>query len=368
MGEKRYLSIDVYEAARDRFREIFDSSGTVLVAFSGGKDSGVILNMAYDCARELGRLDDLAMFHLDYEAQYQATTNYVTYSFMDDFPGIRKYWLCLPLSAQCACRMDGDSWIPWEDGAEWVRDMPDNQYVINPSNTPPWFKKGMKDYRVQEKFCRAFADQQEGKTTVVIGIRADESLSRYAAIKGSHKLCGDGYIRPAAPNLDNAYPIYDWAASDVWVYNARYGKVYNRLYDLFYIAGVPIDKMRVASPWNNCALGSLSLYKKIDPDSWDRMARRVAGNGMAAIYGGTAVLGYGGITKPDGMTWQDYCNYLLGTMEPELREHYLDKFSGRDDYQQFCKCILKNDYGCYSLRSAGSDKKREMARKWRDRL
>ena len=43
------------------------------VAFSGGKDSGVLLNLALEGARRAGK--KLGLFHLDYEAQYQATTD-----------------------------------------------------------------------------------------------------------------------------------------------------------------------------------------------------------------------------------------------------------------------------------------------------
>ena len=98
---KEYLSQSVYEAALSRLEYVFDEFDQVLVAFSGGKDSGVLLNLAYDYAEETNQKEKLIMYHLDYEAQYQMTTNYVTETF-EKFDDIQRYWLCLPIRAQSA--------------------------------------------------------------------------------------------------------------------------------------------------------------------------------------------------------------------------------------------------------------------------
>lgn len=57
MNGKRYLEKTVYDATKERIKRTFDEFDNVLVAFSGGKDSGVMLNMAYDYAKETGQLD-----------------------------------------------------------------------------------------------------------------------------------------------------------------------------------------------------------------------------------------------------------------------------------------------------------------------
>lgn len=157
---KRYLKSNVYEEAQKRIRYIFNEFENVLIAFSGGKDSSVCLNMCYDYAKKNGLLDKLAMYHIDYEAQYQMTTDYVDNTFKD-FPDIRRFWLCLPLEAQCCCRMDAGTWTTWEPEKKdiWVRDMPEYEYVVNIDNCPFPFERGQSDYTVQNNFGKWFSTQ-----------------------------------------------------------------------------------------------------------------------------------------------------------------------------------------------------------------
>lgn len=326
---KTYQEQDVYEASQERIEFVFNEFDNVLIAFSGGKDSSVCLNMAYDYAKENGLLHKLGIYHLDYEAQYQMTTDYVTEVFCEKFPGIRKYWLCLPLSAQCACSMTGPYWIPWDKEKKdiWVREMPDNEYVVNETNCPFPFKKGDVDYDVQEAFG-AWYGETYGKTAVIIGIRADESYNRFRTVAtrdNRNQYAGTNYIYKRTDNSYNCYPIYDWRVEDVWTYNGKFGKDYNHLYDLFYQAGLSINQMRVASPFNDCAMASLHLYRVIDPQSWGKMIGRVNGVNMAGMYGNTTAMGWKSITKPDHMTWKEYMYFLLDTLPPETKAHYLEK-------------------------------------------
>lgn len=404
---KTYLNKNVYEAALERIAYCFERFDNVLVAFSGGKDSGVLLNLCYGYASEHGLLDKMSMYHLDYEAQYQMTTDYVTRTFMDQFPGINKLWYCVPVKAQSACALGEPYWMPWDATKKdlWVRPMPDNPHVIHEGNIDMPFRHGMVDYEFQDKLSRYFA-KTHGTTAVMVGLRADESLNRYAAVARDDKRTsyeGRTWITKADARTVNAYPLYDWRTSDIWTANARFGFDYNRLYDLFYQAGLTVEQMRVASPFNDCAQESLKLYKIIDPSNWARMVGRVNGVNFTGLYGGTTAMGWKTIKLPPGHTWKSYYEFLLSTMDKKTAAHYngileksrrywtaggtvepgtagevldayplatlagkSDRYDGRDviqfmgipddmpvsnfrqvpSYKRMCICIMKNDWFC----------------------
>lgn len=326
---KKYIGINVYDAAQERIKYLFKEFDNVLVAFSGGKDSSVCLNMVYDYAKATGQLNKVAMYHLDYEAQYQMTTDFVTETFAG-FDGIKKFWLCLPIAAQCCCNMDGGTWIVWDDSKKdiWVRTMPEYDYVVNQTNCPFKMRKGETDYEIQNRFGKWFANTY-GKTAIVIGIRATESLQRYAAVSDSQKkiIYKDKHWCSIVDKFTvDAYPIYDWTTQDIWVYNAKFLKPYNRLYDLYYQAGLNIDQMRVASPFNDCAANTLYLYKVIDPNNWARMVGRVNGVNFTSLYGGTTAMGWKSIKLPAGHTWKSYFYFLLKTLPKKTAEHYYKIF------------------------------------------
>lgn len=318
--------MNVYEAAKQRIEYLFNEFENVLVSFSGGKDSGVMLEMAYDYAKENNMLHKLSMVHMDYEAQYQMTTDYVEETFKR-MSNIGRYWLCLPIYAQCACRMDAAYWIPWEKSKKdiWCREMPKYDYVVNEDNMDFEIKKS--DFEIPRDFYRSFIEKK-GRTVSLVGIRMQESYARQKVIRSMEgtisKYKGNNYIvdNVANDNLFTAYPLYNWKTEDIWIYNAKFCKPYNRLYDLFYRAGQSIDSMRVASPFNDCGIHTLKLYKVIDPNNWGKMIGRVNGVNMAGLYGGTTAMGWKKITLPKGHTWKSYCYFLLSTLEPKLRHHY----------------------------------------------
>ena len=74
---KRFLGMDVYTAARLRLEEVFDSFERVYVSFSGGKDSGVAVQLALEVAREKGRLP-LDVLHIDLEAWNRYTYRHLS--------------------------------------------------------------------------------------------------------------------------------------------------------------------------------------------------------------------------------------------------------------------------------------------------
>ena len=88
---RHWLGMDVFSAARLRLEEVFDAFERVYVSFSGGKDSGVVVQLALDIAREKGRLP-LDVLHIDLEAWYAHTDAFVTRIMTR--PDVRPHWIC----------------------------------------------------------------------------------------------------------------------------------------------------------------------------------------------------------------------------------------------------------------------------------
>lgn len=329
MSARVYLKQSVYDAAMVRIAVAFRDFDNVLIAFSGGKDSGICVQLCLEYATQHGCLDKLAVYHQDYEAGYPQTFDYVQRVFESLPMVVRRYWLCLPIRAACAVSMHQTSWIPWDRDQQeiWVRPMPQEFWVVNEDSVWFPFRKGTKGFDFRIMFAEEFA-KQNGSTAVIIGLRAEESLSRQAIItaKGRRYMHnGLTYTKLCKHNTCNFYPIYDWTTDDVWVANGRKRWDYNRLYDLFYQAGMSIYDMRTASPFHQCGQGTLKYYRAICPDMWGKMIGRVNGVNFTCIYGGTTAMGWKDIKKPDHFTWKQYAEFLLGTLPEATRKKYLAK-------------------------------------------
>jgi len=324
--------MNVYEATQSRLKIIFENFDNIYVSFSGGKDSGVMLNLCIDYMRRNKLNREIGVFHLDYEAQYQMTTDYAAQTLSENLDIIEPYHICLPIRAYCATSMHQTYWTPWEEDKRdiWVRNLPENSINIK-NHDFDFFKTGMTDYEFQEKFSLWNHKKNRAKRTIaLVGIRTQESLNRWRAIysdKNYKKFNGINWTKKIATNVYNAYPIYDWRTEDIWTANAKFGWEYNRLYDLFHKAGLSIEKMRVASPFNDWAINSLKLYRVIDPNNWAKMVGRVNGVNFAGIYGGTTAMGWNAIKLPEGHTWESYMHFLLSTLPEGTRANYLEKLS-----------------------------------------
>ena len=61
---KRYIDKDVYEAALERINYVFDEFEHIYLSFSSGKDSGALLNLCIDVARQRKRKFDVIFLDL----------------------------------------------------------------------------------------------------------------------------------------------------------------------------------------------------------------------------------------------------------------------------------------------------------------
>ena len=366
---KQFLEQNVYEALQSRLAFLFREFDNVLVSFSGGKDSGLLLHLVLDYVREHDLKRKIGVFHQDFEAQYAHTTRYVTEVFEKLRGDAELYWVCLPMATRTAVSNYEMYWYPWDDTKEelWVRPMPRGEYVINLKNNPvTTYRYRMHQEDLAKQFGRWYADNHEGRTVCLLGLRSDESLARYSSVANKRKdYKGQSYLTQHFDNYWTASPLYDWSVSDVWHAYARFGYPYNSLYDLFYKAGVSPEDMRVASPFNEYALESLNLYRVIDPETWSRLVGRVRGANFASLYAKTKAMGKK-VSLPEGYTWEEYTKFLLSTLPPQIRRNYIRRFATSIEFwhktggglsedaiaelEQYGYRILRNGVSNYTLK------------------
>lgn len=373
--------INVYEAAKERYRIIFSEFDRVCVSFSNGKDSGVLLNLAIEVATEMNKLP-VNVLYIDFEAQYEYAIDY-TYR-MFDRPEVKGYWVCLPLNLRNAVSQFQAHWMPWDGEKKdaWVRDLPKHKSVISDLEYFPFFKKGMEFEDFVPEFAKWFSQGQ--KTAQVVGIRSDESLNRFRTIASDKKITYQNhpwttklFRENPESEIYNAYPIYDWGVEDIWIANGKFGWDYNKIYDIMHMAGVSLHKQRLCQPFGDDQRQGLYLFKMLEPETWAKIVNRVEGANFGNKYTETdrTTLGNYKVNLPPGHTYETYAKFLLKTMPPHLAAHYqerIDKFltwwekegvktiPDYDDpkmeakrkvpsWRRICKVLLKNDYWCKGL-------------------
>lgn len=329
---REYEEKDVYTALQERLKLIFEEFDNIYISFSGGKDSGLLLNLVMDYQRAHFPDKKIGVFHQDFEAQYTVTTEYIERTFERIKDEVEPYWVCLPMATRTALSSYEMYWYPWDDTKKdcWARDMPQKDYVIHMDNNPiSTYRYRMHQEDLAKQFGRWYKMSHGDKKTVcLLGIRAEESLQRYSGfLNKKYGYNGECWISRQFKDVWCASPLYDWSLSDVWHANCRFHYDYNRLYDLYYMAGLTPSQMRVASPFNDYSKDSLNLYRVIDPEIWVRLVGRVKGANFASIYGKSKAMGYRNVTLPEGHTWESYTRFLLDTLPPRLRNNYIKKFN-----------------------------------------
>lgn len=319
---------NVYELAQDRLRVIFNEFDNIYVSFSGGKDSGVLLNLCIDYIRRNKLNRRIGVFHMDYEIQYKMTIDYVDRMLESNKDILDVYRICVPFRVSTCTSMYQSYWRPWEDSKQdlWVRPMPE---VRMTKDDFEFYNPQMWDYEFQMRFATWLHDKKDAvRTCCLIGIRTQESFNRWRCIYLNRKFQMYHRYRwtsKVGNDVYNAYPIYDWKTTDIWTANGKFKWDYNVLYDLYYRAGINLERQRVASPFISEAQESLALYRAIDPETWGKMIGRVNGVNFASMYGGTHAMGWQSVKLPEGYTWREFMYFLLSTLPERTRNGYIRK-------------------------------------------
>lgn len=377
MGIKRFRNIDVYAASKNRISMVFDSFEKVYVAFSGGKDSSVMLHLVMEEA--MARDRKVAVMYIDFEAQYAETIAHMEEMLELYRNHIEPHWICIPMLLRNAVTNYEPRWTAWDEGKKdlWIRQKP----AVHKSVHDYPFALPEMEF---EEFIVLFGQWYgEGKLTAgFIGIRAQESLHRYCAVATWEKKdlmwAGHRWTTKIVDQVFNVYPIYDWLTTDIWTYHAKFPhKPHNKIYDKMQMAGVPLSQQRLCQPFGDDQRRGLWLYHILEPQTWFKLVARVNGANSGSLYieENGNINGYNKITKPPHHTWKSFCNLLLQTMPQKTRSHYTYRFKkfikGWHDrgyrqipeeappeleakcwapsWRRMCKVLLRNDYWCKGL-------------------
>ena len=325
---KNYKKENVYIAANERIKIIFNNFEKIYVSFSGGKDSGVALNLMLDYMKKNKIKKKIGVLFVDLEGQYSLTIEYIKEMLEQNKELLEVFWCCLPLNLRNAVSVYNPFWCCWEKAVKekWVRDFPDYPVITEDNNPFPFFKKRMEFEEFVPEFGKWYSRGK--KTACIVGIRSDESLNRFRTIvsETKEKFQNFSWTTKVVDDVYNCYPIYDWRTEDVWTGNGKFGWNYNKLYDMFYKAGVGIHAMRICQPYGDDQRIGLDLFRIIEAETWAKVVNRVSGANFGNIYCGTKLLGYRKIELPKNHSWKSYTKLLLSSLPDETKKNYIKIF------------------------------------------
>ena len=138
---KKYKTINVLDATKERISHAFDNMEKIYVSFSGGKDSSVMLHLVM--AEAIKRNKIVGVLIIDLEAQYTATIQHIEEMIELYKDNIDLHWVCLPMLLRNAVTQYEPRWICWDESKKdiWVRDIP--KQAISDINYYPFFQSGL---------------------------------------------------------------------------------------------------------------------------------------------------------------------------------------------------------------------------------
>src|SRR2546430_589108 len=293
-----YTAVNVYDALIKRLDFIFNRYQDIYISVSGGKDSTLLFNIAYDEAVKRHR--KVYAFFLDQEAEYASTIEIVKDIMYR--PNTIPLWYQVPVMMTNATSYEDEMLYAWGPGEDWMREK------------DPIAIHAIKDDYPQRFY--AFFDWHEKTLNAeeacsLVGLRAEESLNRYRAVIKNPALPGIYWSTKAY--VTKFYPIYDWSFDDIFYHFYHHNIKYNRIYDYLHIKdkAEQITKMRVSNLIHEKAFGSLTTLQEFEPDTYDKLVRRLKGVHTAAIYANESTVFSTQVLPSNFKTWIEYRDFLL---------------------------------------------------------
>ena len=311
---KIYEKRNVFEAALDRIRYLFDEFPNVIVEISGGKDSTVVFHLAMIVAKEKHRTP-LPVFWIDQEAEWQGTVDCCEKIMTRN--DVAPYWFQMPMDiTNNASSFDRYSHC-WDPAAkdDWVH--PKHKLSIKENN--------YREKRFHKLFTKIMNREWKGeKACFLTGVRAEETPKRLMSL--TNQLTYKGITWGKVSNKRHEHyafhPVYDWSYRDIWKAIHDNDWDYNRIYDLMYKYGVKVRGMRISNIHHETSKQALRMVHEFEPETWKRVQKRLPGANTIHEMKDDSY------TCPTSLpfmfeTWKDYTEHLLDNLVQENKNRKL---------------------------------------------
>jgi len=252
-----YQEDDVLAAARKRIRHLLDIFDHVVVAFSGGKDSMVCLELMHEFQ---GRV---MTFFLDEELVSDPVLEVIDHYEALDWVDMKR--IAVPLGSSKYILGRSYPYVMWDTSREWVRPMPPQSVtkLAFPPKDGKAYDQGEIPISIPDLFCL------KGKVCVMTGIRATEGPRRFLSIATKLNECYISAVE-GSTRVQQGKPVYDWTEEDIFKYLLDSGSHYCRIYDAQAAIG---SNLRVSSPLHAEKMLHAPEQDEVDPDFWNRVCR-----------------------------------------------------------------------------------------------
>ena len=261
--------------ARDRVGDVLSRQDRVAVAWSGGKDSTALLELAVELAADVPGALPVHAVWLDSGAEYRATVEMARR--LRKRRDVVLHWYQVPV---VIAESDIPGLVPpfyawellprtrhWEPGADRDLELGDGQYFNSMDKTE------------LPVFGRAARKALGGAPVGVLDAlqAADGPVQAHSLREGrgdaAHGLRWawdeeEGGVRYA--------PLWDWTGPEVWELIRQRGWDYNGVYDRMAELGVPAERARIGTLYRH-GITRMGLLGNVDPLMFEAMARQAPG-------------------------------------------------------------------------------------------
>lgn len=256
--QKTFLDTNVYEEAKNRIRHALNLYDSIVVAFSGGKDSLAVLHLVKEVYEELGIKSPVNAIFRDEEVIPDCVIDFVDEYRKQSWLNLK--WFCVPLKSSKFILGKTHDYVQWDPAraGNWVREKP--SWGITHSDPNTVFDQYTMDSHVGSFY--------RGKVCVLTGVRAQESLMRLRAILS--KINDTTFASTKDNRVSLGRVVYDWSEDDIFKYfydrKIRYCPIYNH-------QAVNGEQYRVSTPLHAESAKRMSVLRTRDPLFYERIVK-----------------------------------------------------------------------------------------------